>query len=715
MATVPYNPVPSVLPSPSQGTPSLSVNAPSEAFGGVVGQAISGLGRATEKASDEIFARGQAMQDLFNHSEAQKADADFMESVGAKKAEFDTLQGGAAVQAYPKYIADLKEMREKAASTLSNPMSQKLFDASSRSMVGRSIFAGAGHAATENKKFALGSSSAKVSAIGNQALQNPTDEEGFQTGLAQTTEEVRQQAVLMGASPEESSEMISSATSKLWTARIGGLSKSQPFAASKMLDGAAERGEIRGEELAKITNQVRQSMYTVGSRNVSQEVLTGAGNRPGSGTVDIKLAREAIGQIESGGRYDLQGVMTKHGRALGKYQVMEEYLPEYLANAGLPSMTPAEYLKSPTIQDQVFDANFSQKMKKGGSANDAASMWLTGRTLDDPKNTAADAHGTNAQEYVRRFNKALAERMPLSAKVEGARALAAEKAPNDPMFQDYAVNRVESDNNRLLQVKRDTDYHNKQTVEGSLIGGSTGKLPTTLEEIKADPDTAAAWDNLPASDQRRYLGVLSRNAKGDTSWTEEKLRNYQRIKGQAASDPAGFLEMDVISTDLPTSARKELIGLQGKMKEKAEGDPRVTKAMQVLGPDLQAAGITRQNKDEYFQYVGALQDALTDWQEEHKKAPNAAEVKTIGARLMQERSGTGWFGTNIGASKVFNIPVPEKEAEAIKALPTWAEVGITPTDTQIQRIYTRKVYNELYGGKPTKPSSPTGPKPPVSQ
>jgi len=715
MPTVPYSPVPSISPNPGQGTPSLSVNAPSEAFGGNIAAAIGGLGRAVDKAGDEIYARGAAMQDLFNHSEAQQADADFMEKVGGIKAQYDTLQGKAAVDAYPKYITNLKQLREQSAAALSNPMSQKLFDSSSRSMVSRSIFSGAGHAATENKKFALGSSSAKVSAIANDALQSPQDEDGFRAGLTQTETEVREQGVLMGTSPEETSEMISNAKSKLWTSRIGGLSKSEPFKASKMLDDAAKRGEIRGEDLAKITNQVRQSMYTVGSRNVSQEVLTGAGNRPGFGTVDIKLAREAIGQIESGGRYDLQGVQTKHGRALGKYQVMEEYLPEYLANAGLPSMTPAEYLKSPSIQDQVFDANFSQKMKAGGSANDAASMWLTGRTLNDLKNTAADAHGTNAQEYVRRFNKALAERMPLADKIEGARAIAAERAPNDPMFQDYAVNRVESDNNRLLQVKRDTDYYNKQTVEGALIGGPSGKLPTTLEEVKSDPDSAAAWDNLPASDQRRYLGVLARNAKGDTSWTEEKLRNYQRIKGQAASDPAGFLEMDVISTDLPTSARKELIGLQGKMKEKAESDPRVTKALQVLGPDLQAAGITRQNKDEYDQYVGALQEALTDWQEEHKKAPNAAEVKVIGARLMQERSGTGWFGTNIGVSKVFNIPVPEKEAEAIKALPTWAEVGITPTDTQIQRIYTRKVYNELYGGKPTKPSSPTGPKPPVSQ
>lgn len=715
MATVPYSPVPSIQPNPGQGTPSLSINAPSEAFGGNIAAAVSNLGRTVDKAGDEIYARGAAMQDLFNHSEAQQADADFMETVGGIKAQYDTLQGKAAVDAYPKYISQLKELREKTAATLSNPMSQKLFDASSRSMVGRSIFSGAGHAATENKKFALGSSSAKVSAISNGALQSPQDEEGFQAGLAQTETEVREQGVLMGASPEETSEMISTAKSKLWTSRIGGLTKSQPFAASKMLDDAAKRGEIRGEDLAKITNQVRQSMYTVGARNVSQEVLSGGGNRAGSGMVDIKLAREAIGQIESGGRYDLQGVMTKHGRALGKYQVMEEYLPEYLAKAGLPNMAPAEYLKSPSTQDQVFDANFSQKMKQGGSANDAASMWLTGRTLDDPKNTAADAHGTNAKEYVRRFNKALAERMPLSAKVDTARAIAAEKAPDDPMFQDYAVNRVESDNNRILQVKRDTDYHNKQTIETGLIGGANGKLPTTLEELKADPDSAAAWDNLPADAQRRYLGVLSRNAKGDTAWSEEKLRNYQRIKGQAASDPAGFLEMDVVGTDLPTSARKELIGLQGKMKEKAEGDPRVTKALQVLGPDLQAAGIDRKNKDEYFQYVGALQDALTDWQEEHKKAPNAAEVKVIGARLMQERAGTGWGPFDWNKSKVFNVPVPDKEAEAIKALPTWAEVGITPTDAQISRIYTRKVYNELYGGKPTKPSTPTGPTPPVSR
>jgi len=219
-----------------------------------------------------------------------------------------------------------------------------------------------------------------------------------------------------------------------------------------------------------------------------------------------------------------------------------------------------------------------------------------------------------------------------------------------------------------------------------------------VEELTADPKAADAWDRLLPSTQRRYMGVLAKNAKGDHNWTDDTLKQYQQFKGQAQVDPADFIDSDVIGTNLPNSAKRELINLQQRLKGKAEGDPRVQRALGVLAPDMQAAGITKADKDNYYEFTGALSDQLQQFAEDNKRPPKIDEIKTIGARLMQAQTTKGWLWNS--QTPTFQVPVPSDEAEKIKTDPAWQKLGITPTDQQIQRIYTRKLYKDLYGGTP---------------
>ncbi len=699
MPQVPYSGVPQVSPQ-APDIPRYSADTPIGAFGGASAAAIGTLGKALEGAGNEVFQRGLAMQDLYNHSEAQEADAKYMQTAGELHANYSALSGKVAVEAYPKYIQDLQDARKGVRDGLSNGMSQKLFDSQSLSTMGRTVFNGAGHAATENKKYALGASKARVDAIGDQTLAMPGDDRAFQDGLAKSEAEVRAQGTLAGLAPEATDEAVAQTRSDLWSKRITGLAKQAPMSAGKMLDDAVKSGGLRGGDIAKVTAIVQQARNTVGARMISHDVMTGADPRWGQGIIDIKQAQLAISSIESGspeGNYSLVGVQTKHGRALGRYQVMEEYLPDYLKRAGLPSMTRDEFLKDHNAQDQVFVANFSQYMKKTGSANDAASMWLTGHPQATAGN-ATDPLGTDAKEYVRRFNAALAKGAPLAAKVDMGTRIAREQAPDDPLFPDYVEKRITTDHNRQVAIKRDDEFTNRQVIETGLMGQDGGKLPTTVEELTADPKAEAAWNALLPSTQRRYMGVLARNAKGDHNWTDATLKDYQRFKGMAQANPAEFLDQDVISTDLPNSAKRELINLQGRLKGKAEGDPRVQRAINILKPDLQAAGIDPKDKEGYYQFTGALSDQLETFASENKKPPTIEDVKLIGSRLLQSQTQPGWLWN----SKVptYQVPVPKDEAEKIKADPTWTGLGITPTDAQIQRIYTRKLYQDLYGGSP---------------
>jgi hypothetical protein len=714
MAQVPYSGVPSVAPG---GVPLGRYHADvnENTFGGNVGAALGSLGGQLQRSGNELFQRGVAMQDLYNHSVAQEADAQYTEKAGLLHANYNSLEGKNAVDAYPTYIEDLKKTRSEIAKGLPNAAAQKLFESSSNGTMGRSIFNGAGHAAGQNKAYAISASTARVAAVGSQTLSFPEDDRSFKQGLAVTEQEVRAQGLLKGAAPEAIDEAVSTQKSKLWGERIKGMAKQDPMLAGKWLEDGIKRGDVRGEDIGKLTNIVQQQRNTVGARMISNQVMKGVGTSYGTAIVPIEQAADAIGTFESGGRYNLVGVETKHGRALGKYQVMEAFLPEFLQKAGMPPMTRDEFLKSPSAQDKLFNTRFGQYMDETGSFNDAAAKWFSGKTLAEAGNRK-DAHGTTVPGYVSNVNAILARNAPLAQKVGEGVKLATTAAPDDPLFPEYVEQRIKTDHDRTVAIKRDTEFQNRQVVEDALMGGKDGKLPTTVEDLTNTPEKAQAWQDLLPSNQRRYMNVLSRNAKGDTNWTDTSLREYQRLKGQAMADPASFLDMDVVGTELPISAKRELINLQGKLKGKAEGDPRVARALNILAPDLVAAGIDKRNKDEFHQFTGALADQLQQWADENKKPPPAAEVQLIGRRLLQTQTQPGWLWNS--KTPTFQVPVPTEEQEKIKQSGEWSKMSITPTPEQIQRIYTRALYQKLYGGTVKAQQgvdSPSAPSAPVSK
>lgn len=699
MARVPYSAVPEVSPT-MRGIPTARLDTPVAAFGGASAEATRGLGRAMEGAGNELFTRALAMQQMANTTEANDATTNFMIESGKLHADFGSLRGKAAVDAYPKYQSDLQDLQRKIGSGLSNPMSQRLYNQESRSTMARTIFNGAGHAASENKQWALGSSKARVQALGDQAQSLGQDDVGFQRTIQQIQNEVSQQGQLLGWDKDQTDQEMARRISNQHILRIEGLARTNPASAQKMLDKSLADGAIRGEEQSKVVDFVQTRMRSTGARLAANQIRSGADNYWGSQAVPIARAKAAIGGYESGNDYSKVGPSTAHGRALGRYQVMEEFLPDYLRRAGLGSMTPEQFLKDPKAQDAIFEAAFGGDMQKYGSFNEAASRWFTGRSVADAKAAGAkDVLGTKVDDYLRNTNAILARETPLADKVARGRELAKQQSPDDPLFGDYVQQRVEADHSQDMRVRINDEYSNRQVLADALMGGKTGKLPTNLDELFANnPDAEQAWTNLPATRRQSFMRAMAQNAKGEVTWTDEGLRRYQTLKGMAATNPTDFLDTDVISEHLPNSAKRELINLQGRLKDKAEGDPRVRHALEMLGPTLQAAGISAKDRDDYFKFVGTLQDALEGFSQENKRPPKADEIRTIGNRLLQQQvysPGMLWDSKD----SLFRFPVPSDADEAIRKDPAWTSLGITPTDEQVQRIYVRSQYQKLYGKK----------------
>lgn len=115
--------------------------------------------------------------------------------------------------------------------------------------------------------------------------------------------------------------------------------------------------------------------------------------------------RGIIGQIESkgSGDYSALGPDTGKGdRAYGRYQVMGSNIPAWSREATGREMQPNEFLNDPTSQDAVFNKIFGGYMQ-GNGPDDAASMWFSGKPLDEAGN-ATDALGTSAGDYVAKFH-----------------------------------------------------------------------------------------------------------------------------------------------------------------------------------------------------------------------------------------------------------------------------------------------------------------------
>lgn len=116
-----------------------------------------------------------------------------------------------------------------------------------------------------------------------------------------------------------------------------------------------------------------------------------------------KSYRDAIKSIESSGNYQAQGPVTASGdRAYGAYQVMGANIGPWTEKHLGKRMTAQEFLADPSAQDTVFDAEFGSYVSKHGNAQDAASMWFSGRPLAKAGN-ASDGM-TTVPEYVKKFN-----------------------------------------------------------------------------------------------------------------------------------------------------------------------------------------------------------------------------------------------------------------------------------------------------------------------
>lgn len=266
---VPYQPVPTQTLEPV-ATPEINPRIPAAAFGGEAAQALSGFGKTVEGAGNTIFEKALALQNLANEAEAKNAASDYQIQAGKLHAEYSSLQGKAAVDGFEPYTQKLKALRQQMRDGLKTAISQKDFDSDSLSTMGRTIFNGAGHAATQNKQYISGASAARVESAADSVFSDPSPA-NFKKAVETSSREIREtQAPLAGWSPDKTEEVVKQNASALTLKRLVGMSRTAPFQAKDMLN--AEKGNMTPEDFLKADQIVRSQSRSVGSANIAQDI-----------------------------------------------------------------------------------------------------------------------------------------------------------------------------------------------------------------------------------------------------------------------------------------------------------------------------------------------------------------------------------------------------------------------------------------------------------
>ncbi|MBN8968939.1 MAG: hypothetical protein J0G95_10815 [Rhizobiales bacterium] len=269
----------------------------------------------------------------------------------------------------------------------------------------------------------------------------------------------------------------------------------------------------------------------------------------------------ATAAVESGGKYDALGPVTKTGdRAYGKYQVMGANVGPWTKEVLGNEMSPADFVSNPQAQDAVYNAKFGALAQKYGPEG-AARAWFAGEGgMNDPNRR--DQLGTTVDQYGKRFTNALAgagnapaDAQPAAAQIVSPalipRMLGAMSNPNLPAAQKEIAKTLLT---RALDESKMSD-----SMKGYIYAKGQGYGGTYLEyqkELKKSGATVIDTGTIPAGYR------ANRDAEGRVISIEPLPGSPEAKKEKAASDKQAAASenknryADVVTTDIDRAIKK---------------------------------------------------------------------------------------------------------------------------------------------------------------
>lgn len=287
--------------------------------------------------------------------------------------------------------------------------------------------------------------------------------------------------------------------------------------------------------------------------------------------------------------------------------------------------------------------------------------------------------------------------------------------PNFDLYQEAGENKIKTDIGVDQAIKTQASQQSISALEGSLIKASQAGQPVTdINQLRSDPKNAAIIDNLAKTDPNEMLKLQMKiqdinKTMRENDVTPAREANFNRLNGAAHSqDPSEFMKMNLSNFDLTASQLRALQDAKDRLL-KENGKPLDSPHLETVmaNPNIQAklraAGASKDiSPDEYNKFQGAMQSEIQKVLATGK-APTYENLEEIGTRLLQQQVTAKGYLWNSHAyvyqtknpDTGWTKDVPPDQYNSIRA--QGLAKGRTLNDTEIQRIYSRKIFNDSLG------------------
>ncbi len=693
MPTVPTAVAPTVAPTASTGIGYQNANGASpDAFGAGIGQSQQGLGKQIESTGDMLEKHALKMQEDVNISSAKDLFLQGDVEVGKLTTDYNSLEGANRVNAYPKFVADIGEVRSRLKQASPNDEVARRFDQDFSRRVGYSIVDGARSAALANKQY----QNATNSAVQKNALEhiaaNSKDDNRFETELGIGLETVKTSDDYKGASPEVQKAHEGAFVSGAWATRLEAMSKTDPLRARELF--GKNKDSIDGITQLKLDDTINQSIINVQSRVDSDKILQsgalvdpvlaervkkleGYSEKP---YADFKQTSSGYGTKAQPGDAEIppeqrkaiyeQRLNSELGRAANTVDTFAPGLPKgtrdalisltYNAGSSWTSSGLGNKIRSGDLEGAK--ENFGQYTNAGGVTNPT----LVNRRAEELSWWGGDAVESDSTS---RMGTAL----------DKAKEQAIKTFPDDPANQtkylDTLQNRIKSDFSVMQSSARDMQLQTRNIVQRELF--SPDHTVTSYDRLS--PAAQQAYDQAPPQLQQSFQASMRKNATADVPLTAERQSRFDTLRGESINEPDKFMSRDISSMDLPRPQASILLKAQADRKALVEKGGKLNSAMSTVQPLLNDLQIGKSATDpaknaEYNKFAGVFDKALENFYQKNQRAPNDKETREIGASLLKDVvTGPGWFGDR--TDKAYRVidsqkPVPVDSIDAARALPS---------------------------------------------
>lgn len=396
----------------------------------------------------------------------------------------------------------------------------------------------------------------------------------------------------------------------------------------------SELGDLTKQKTQLELSKLNQDIQAQSAADQAwQSIMGGSSGSRQPSLGDLGGAANAIAGIESGGRYDALGPVTKTGdRAYGKYQVMGSNIPVWTEKYLGRRMTPEEFLASPEAQEAVFKGEFGRLAAKYGPEG-AARAWFAGEGgMNDP--SRRDILGTSVADYSRKFTTALGGEGGQRAQVAQADIPMAGATP----AQGFAVPEASQpftilpnlSTEQLVQLRglRGLDDQRRGLIDMALkerLDRQNADKPTDdIREYQFYVRQATAAGQQPVDfttwmRDNKKAGAMTVDMTGE----REETKAFGKAAGEAAAETmkaAGAASQKLAQLDL---AEKRLDQVeQGRL---VPGKMKLTALAKALGLN-----------DEFLKRIGLNPDQLADQQ----------AFDALRGSMMVEMIGSGGFPSN---------------------------------------------------------------------